>query len=85
MKVLRGGAGVEAVGVGEPPRLRGELDDVLLALGVDDVVAQAARRDEGGVGRDVAAPLQELARTEPLVDECAADTREIVLAEDGPL
>ena len=84
-EVLRGGAGVEAVGVGEPPRLRGELDDVLLALGVDDVVAQATRRDEGGVGRDVAAPLQELARTEPPVDECAANMREIVFAEDGPL
>ena len=84
-EVLRRCAVLEAVGIGEPPRLGRELDDVLLALRVDDVVAQTAGRDEGGVGGDVAAPLQELARTEPPVDECAADMREIVLAEDGPL
>jgi len=84
-EVLRGRAGVEAGGVGEPPRLGRELDDVFLALRVDDVVAQAARRDEGGVGGDVAAPLQELARTQLLVDEGAADDGEIVLSEGGPL
>jgi SAM-dependent methyltransferase len=84
-EVLRGRAGVEAVGVGEPPRLGRELNDVFLALGVDDVVAQAARRDEGGVGGDVAAPLQELALSQPLVDERPADNREIVLSEGGPL
>ena len=84
-EILRGGARVEAVRVGEPPRLGGELDDVLLALGVDDVVAEAARRDEGGVGGDVAAPLQELAGIEPLVDEGAADGREIIFAERRPL
>ena len=84
-EVLRGRAAVEAVGVGKPPRLGRELDDVFLALRVDDVVAQAARRDERGVGGNVAAPLQELALTQPLVDESAANHREIVLAEDGPL
>ena len=84
-EVLRGGARVEAVRVGEPPRLGGELDDVLLALGVDDVVAEAARRDEGGVGGDVATALQELAGIEPLVDECAADGCDITFAERRPL
>ena len=84
-EVLRGRAVVEAVGVGQPPRLGRELDDVFLALGVDDVVAQAARRDEGRVSGNVAAPLQELTRTESLVDERAADDGEIVLAEGGSL
>lgn len=84
-EVLRGRAVLDAVGVGEPPRLGSELDDVFLAFRVDDVIAQAARRDEGGMGRDVAAPLQELALPQPLVDESAADDREIVLAEGSPL
>ena len=48
-KVLRRCTGVEADRVGQPPFLGCELDDVLLALRVDDKTTQATVRDESRV------------------------------------
>lgn len=65
-EVLRGRPIIQAVGIGEPPRLGSELDDVLLALRVDHEVAEAATRDKGGVAGDVTASLQKLAGRQSL-------------------
>ena len=61
-EVLRRRARSQAARVGEPPRLRCELDGVLLALRVDHEMSQAADRNERGEAADIAAPLQETRR-----------------------
>src|SRR5262249_27796663 len=58
-----------------------ELDDVLLALRVDDVVPQTAVRHERGVLNDVAGALEEVARGEAPEHETGSNAREILLAE----
>ena len=59
----------EADRIGQPPRFGRELDDVLLALGVDHEVAQATDRHEGRIASDLAGPLQEFPGGEPPIDE----------------
>jgi hypothetical protein len=84
-EVLRRRAIAQAGRVGQPPRLRRELDDVFLALGVDDVVAQAAARDEGRVAGDVARALEVLAGGEPAEHKSAADLVDVRFAEHRAL
>ena len=74
----------EARRVGEPPRFRRELHDVLFAFGIDDVVAKAACRDKRGVPRDFAGPLQEFSGSEPSETKCLSDLAEVFVAERGP-
>ena len=76
--------GAEAGGVRQPPGLGRELDDVLLAFPVDDVIAQAATGDECRGSGNVAGSLQEVAGRKSPVDERAADGREVGIAERGP-
>jgi SAM-dependent methyltransferase len=45
----------------DPPVLRRELQDVLLAIGVDDIASKAARRNERTVRCGVTGPLEEFA------------------------
>jgi SAM-dependent methyltransferase len=80
-EILRRRTRPEAGGVGEPPRLRRELDDVLLTFRVDHEMAQAAHRDEGGVAADITAPLEELTGRQTPVNESAPDNIEVVLGE----
>jgi len=83
-EVGRGGVVLQAVGIGEPPRFRRELHDVLFALGVDDVVAEAAGGHERGVLCDIAGSLQELTGAEPPVQKRGPDDGEIFGAERRP-
>ena len=82
-EVGRRRAVVEAGRIGEPPRLRGELDDVLLALPVDDVVAEAAARHERGGASNVAGALQEVASRQALQHKRIANDDEVLVAERG--
>jgi SAM-dependent methyltransferase len=83
-EVWRGRPCAEAVGISQPPGLGGELDDVLLPLRVDDVVAQATRGNERRVARNVAGPLQKLPGGQPPVEEGSTNDLEVSLVERGP-
>src|SRR5262249_1568565 len=68
----------------QPPFLGRELHDVLVALGVDDVTAQAALGDEDRMGGDIPAALNELARPKHLRQEERPHEREILVSECRP-
>ena len=77
-KYLRRRTGVEADRVGQPPFLGRELDDVLLALRVDDKTTQATVRDESRVASHLSAALEEFARSQPTRDEHGLHESEVL-------
>ena len=83
MKYVEGARVVEAGRIGQPPRLGRKLDDVLFALRVDYVVAQAPAGHERGVLGDVAGALQKLARGEMAMHKGAAEDVDIPRADRG--
>src|SRR5262249_7914082 len=68
---------VQARRVSEPPCFRGELHDVLFAFRIDDVVAEAAGRDERRVSCNVAGTLKELAGRQSFEQKDRPDQIEI--------
>jgi len=74
---------VQALRVGEPPRLGRELDDVLLAFRVDDEIAQATDGNKRGMAAHVAGALEELAGSEAFLRKGGADDVEIGVGEGG--
>src|SRR5262245_46871161 len=64
-EILRRCAGRQARAISNPPCLRCELDDVLLSVWIDDVVAEAASRNECCVSCDIPGLLEELPRGKP--------------------
>ena len=83
-KYLRRSAGGQTDVVGEPPRLGGELDDVLPAVGIDDIASQTALGHECRVLRHVACTLQTLVRIEASGHELRSDEIELLRAERCP-
>ena len=77
-KVLRRRTGVETDRVGQPPFLRRELNDVLLALRVDDETTQATVRDESRVASHLSAALEECARGQPTRDKHSLHESEVL-------
>ena len=78
VEILGRRARVQADRVGEPPLLGRELDDVLLALPVDDEAAQAAARDERRMARRLARALQKVSRGQRLWHEHRPHERELL-------
>lgn len=70
--------------IGDPPRLGAELNDVLLAFGIDDEIAQAADGHKGRVTADLTGALEKLPRAEPPMNEGLPHGAEVGLAERGP-
>jgi len=80
-EVLRWRTVREAGRISQPPGLRSELDDVLLAVRIDDVLPQAALDDKCGVLRYSAGALQKLVRAQARRNEHRLDEFEVVLGE----
>jgi hypothetical protein len=58
-----------------------ELHDVLLAPGIDDVLAEAAAGHECGISGDVSGPLEERSGWKSLVEEGGPHDLEVLVAE----
>jgi SAM-dependent methyltransferase len=84
-EILRRRSAHDAGGIGPPPILGHELDDVLAAVEVDGVDAEDPADDEDGVSCQLAGSLQEPVGRQACRRECALQDRELFVGEGGAL
>jgi SAM-dependent methyltransferase len=84
-EILGGRSAHDAGGIGPPPILGHELDDVLAAVEVDGVDAEDPADDEDGVSCQLAGSLQEPVSRQACRRECALQDREFFVGEGGAL